>query len=56
MTDEYLAVIDEVERCIAETQTVDICFEYWHLKAMFLWEHDILWRSPAALNPNVMFD
>lgn len=56
MTDEYLAVIDEVERRIAETQTVDICFAYWHLKAMFLWEHDIPWRSPAALNPNVMFD
>ena len=56
MTDEYLAVIDEVERRIAEAQTVDICFAYWHLKAMFLWEHDIPWRSPAALNPNVMFD
>lgn len=55
-TEEYLAVIDEVEEKIDKNKQIDICFEYWNLKAEYLFEHGILWRSPAQLNPGVMFD
>lgn len=55
-TEQYLAVIDEVEEKIDKEQTLDFCLEYWNLKAQFLFEHDIIWRSPAQLNPHVMFD
>ena len=54
-TEEYLAVIDEEEK-IEETQKMNFCLEYWNLKAQFLFEYDILWRSPVQLNPGVMFD
>ncbi len=55
-TKEYLAVIDEVEKLVDENKTVELCFEYWNLKAMYLSERGITWRSPAQLNPGVMFD
>lgn len=55
-TEEYLAVIDEVEERIDKEKTMDFCMEYWNLKAEYLFEHGIIWRSPAQLNPGVMFD
>ena len=55
-TEEYLAVIDEVEEQIDKNKTTDFCFEHWNLKAEYLFEHGIIWHSPAQLNPNVMFD
>ena len=59
MSEEYLAVIDEVEEKIDENRTMfgmGACFEIWNLKAHFLAEKGINWSSPAALNPRVMFD
>ncbi len=56
LTDEYLAVIDEVEQKIEETKEVELCHEYWQLKALYLKEHGIKWSSPSVLNPGVMFD
>ncbi len=53
---EYLAVIDEVEELIEKNKKVNICFEYWSLKADYLEERGIRWCSPAMLNPGVMFD
>ena len=55
-TEEYLAVIDKVEEKIEKTRQMDFCLEYWSLKARFLFEYGILWRSPSQLNPGVMFD
>lgn len=56
MTDEYLAVIDEVEEQIEKKKTSDFCLEYWNLKAQLLSSHGIVWHSPAELNPNARFD
>jgi hypothetical protein len=55
-TEEYLAAIDKVEEKIDKAKQMNFCLEYWNLKAQFLFEHGILWRSPAQLNPGVMFD
>lgn len=55
-TEEYLAVIDEVEERIDKEKTMDFCMEYWSLKAKFLLERGIIWHSPTELNPDVMFD
>ena len=55
-TEEYLAVIDKVEEKIDNTNQMNFCLEKWDLKAQFLFEFGILWRSPAQLNPGVMFD
>ncbi len=55
-TEEYLAVIDEVEALIDQHKTMDFCMEYWSLKADFLWQRGIHWKSPVLLNPGVMFD
>ncbi len=56
LSEEYLAVIDEVEELIEKNKKVNICFEYWSLKADYLEERGIRWGSPAMLNPGVMFD
>ncbi len=56
MTDEYLAVIDEVERLVDENKRFDFCHEKWALKTKYLKKKGITWRSPAILNPGVRFD
>lgn len=56
LTDRYLSVIDGVEEKIEKTMTTGICHEYWALKARYLDELGIYWRSPALLNPNIMYD
>lgn len=55
-TEQYLAVIDEAEERIDREKTVDLCLEYWSLKAKILLEYGIVWRSPAELNRNILFD
>ena len=59
MSKEYLDVIDEVEEEISKHRTIfgmGACHEIWHLKYVYLAERGIPWRSPAMLNPRVMFD
>mgnify|MGYP003499820871 FL=1 len=56
LSDEYLAVIDEVEELVEKNKKVNVCFEYWNLKTDYLEERGIRWSSPAMLNPGVMFD
>lgn len=56
LTDEYLAVIDEAERKVDERCETKICHEYWMRKESVLREYGIEWRSPASLNPKIMFD
>ena len=59
MTDEYLAVIDEVERLVEENRTFHghgSCHEVWMLKSQYLAERGIVWRSLGELNPRVHFD
>lgn len=55
-TEEYLAVIDEVEAQIDCEHDAELCFSFWAVKAQLLLARGILWRSPAALNPGVLFD
>ena len=59
MSEEYLAVIDEVEKIIAEqdlNRGMGSCHAVWALKEELLAQRGINWSSPAALNPRVMFD
>lgn len=59
MSKEYLDVIDEVEEKIEQNRTLrglGSCHEIWMLKCKFLAEKGIIWKSPALLNPRVMFD
>ena len=59
MSKEYLDVIDEVEEKIEKNRKsfgMGSCHEYWELKERFLLEKGIKWRSPAILNPRVLFD
>lgn len=57
LSEEYLAVIDEVERLLEKE-----CGENAHpletaqAKARLLSERGILWRSEMQLNPGVLFD
>ena len=59
MSEEYLAVIDEVEEKIENNRQsygLGSCHEVWNLKRQFLAEKGISWKSPAILNPRVRFD
>ena len=59
MSEEYLAVIDEVEEKIDQNRTMrgmGSCHEIWGLKYEYLLEKGIHWKSPSVLNPRVMFD
>lgn len=57
LSDEYLAVIDEVEQRIDEANTGDMHnFERIKLKSQLLKEYGIDWKSEIELNPNVRFD
>lgn len=59
MSEEYLAVIDEVEEKIDKNRTMrgmGSCHEIWGLKYEYLLEKGIHWKSPQMLNPRVMFD
>ena len=59
MTEEYLAVIDEVDEKIEknrEYRGCGSCHHVWTLKTDYLAEKGIKWRSPDVLNPRVRFD
>lgn len=59
MSEEYLAVIDEVEEKIKKNRKhfgMGSCYEYWNLKEEYLLEKGIKWKSPHIMNPRVMFD
>lgn len=60
-TPEYKAIEEQVEREIQEElgdepQVLGFCHRYWSVKRAVLARHGIEWRSPAAMNPRVMFD
>lgn len=60
-TARYEEVIDEVES-IVEQRLADhprgmgFCHAYWHEKAAVLANYGVEWRSPARMNPGVLFD
>ena len=59
MSEEYLAVIDDVEEKIDKNRPLvgmGSCHEIWDLKYQYLLEKGIRWKSPQILNPRVMFD
>lgn len=39
-----------------EPRRMGFCFSYWHAKSIVLQDYGIDWRSPAVMNPGVMFD
>lgn len=61
-TPEYKAIEEEVEREIQrelgdEPQGyMGFCYRYWSVKRTVLARHGIEWRSPAMMNPRVIFD
>ncbi len=60
-TQEYEEAILEVEaECNAALEDtprgMGFCFAYWSEKRRILAEHGIQWRSPAIMNPHVLFD
>ena len=61
-TARYEEVIDEVDRLSEEalagtTRGMGFCHAFWHTQADILRQRfGIEWRSPAAMNPRVMFD
>ena len=59
MTPQYLAVIDEVEKKVAENMTTHgrgSCHERWSLTREYLEEKGIVWRSQGVMNPGWRFD
>lgn len=56
LSERYLSVMDAVEEKVEGNMSTGICHEYWALKAQYLEELGIVWRSPAVLNPDIMFD
>lgn len=59
MSDKYLEVIDEVEEMVdknRKTRGMGSCHEMWALKAKYLKEKGIIWRSLAIMNPRMRFD
>ena len=59
MTEEYLAVIDEVDEKIEKNRQLrgfGSCHHVWSLKTDYLAEKGIVWKSPVVLNPRVRFD
>ena len=60
-TPEYKAIKDELERKIkariGENCGMGYCHLYWSTKrAILAADYGIKWRSPAELNPRVLFD
>lgn len=61
MSPEWEEVIYDVEREVDEklkdeTRGMGFCFGYWSAKRAALEKRGIQWRSPASMNPRVMFD
>lgn len=61
-TKEYEAVIDKAEEkanaeLADEPRGMGFCHSYWHTLTNILFDdYGIVWRSPAVMNPRVMFD
>lgn len=60
-TAEYEAIIADVESELAEElkdepRGMGYCFGYWSAKSAALARRGIRWKSPALMNPGVMFD
>ena len=59
---EYESIIDEAEKKIeskleGHPRGMGFCFEYWSTKSYVLHnDYGIAWRSPAIMNPGVIFD
>lgn len=54
----FYTVEDQLERLLAEVpQGMGFCYNYWNAKEHLLKDkYNIIWRSPAVMNPGVMFD
>lgn len=60
-TKEMEDVIEIVEREVAEEladmpRGMGFCFAHWNVRAAALALHGIEWKSPALMNPGVIFD
>ncbi len=53
----YYEVEQECDRRLGDIpRGMGFCFPYWSTRRQVLAERGIEWKSPAALNPHVMFD
>ena len=60
-TAEYKAIEDELEKKIiakvGEMDGMGYCYKYWQAKKEILKsDYNMDWKSPAELNPHIMFD
>lgn len=60
-TPEFQAIKEELEKKIIEkigkNRGMGYCHLYWSTKREILWkDYGIVWRSPAIMNPGVIFD
>ncbi len=60
-TPAYQAIRDELEEKIVakigKNRGLGYCHLYWHTKKEILEkDYGIIWRSPAVMNPRVLFD
>ncbi len=61
-SEAYLAIKDELEQEIAlrigsEHRGMGFCHLYWSVKKeILLTKYHIKWKSPAQMNPGVLFD
>ncbi|MBR0169308.1 MAG: hypothetical protein IJQ14_00520 [Bacteroidales bacterium] len=53
----YCEVEEECDRQLGDTpKGMGFCFAYWSVRRDVLAKRGIMWQSPAAMNPHVMFD
>lgn len=60
-TEEMERVVEDVERecdrqLAGRPRGMGFCFAYWSARSAALSRHGIEWRSPALMNPGVLFD
>ena len=60
-TARWEEVVDEADRIVdrklaGHPRGMGFCFAYWHERKIALGKFGVDWRSPAEMNPGVMFD
>lgn len=56
LSEEYLAVIDEVEKKAEEMKKTDLFAEQWRIKQELLAGYGIKWKTLSEMNPDMKFD
>ena len=58
-TEEYKNAMEEIQPILDKEFDgiyFGMCHDLWHRKTELLKKHGIEWKSPAIMNPHIMFD